>query len=236
MAERIDWGRQSEKGFLASGIDAADRRGRKNEYIDLLQKTALDEVLDLKGDESVLDFGSGSGRISYWIASRVKKVVGLEITPEMVHLAESHRKAQNVEFLLYDGFHFPKFPCQFDLILSVWVLQYIGRDKLKGTISELAQFLRKGRKFCLIEQASDNPTRERPRVKEYLQAFEKSNLECMGHYPIRRSHWWMLYLIRYGFIPKDWFAQIAAWELKKNRKREGTISDYWDFLFLTRKV
>jgi cyclopropane fatty-acyl-phospholipid synthase-like methyltransferase len=40
--------------------------------IDLLQKMALGEILELKGDELVLDFGCGSGRFSYWIASRCK--------------------------------------------------------------------------------------------------------------------------------------------------------------------
>jgi cyclopropane fatty-acyl-phospholipid synthase-like methyltransferase len=83
-----------------------------------LQKAALEEVLELKGDEIALDFGCGSGRFSYWIAPRVKKVVGLEVTTEMIELAEKHRTSENVEFILYDGFHFPVFPYFFDLILS----------------------------------------------------------------------------------------------------------------------
>ena len=70
---------------------------------------ALEEVLELKGDEIVLDFGCGSGRLSYWIAPRVKKVVGLEISPEMIELAEKHRTAENAEFMVYDGLHFPVF-------------------------------------------------------------------------------------------------------------------------------
>lgn len=109
MIKNADWGRRAREGFLASGIDPADRRGHKNDYIDLLQKKALEEVLELKGDEVVLDFGCGSGRFSYWMAPKVKKVLGLEITPEMIDLAERNRTAENVEFLLYDGAHFPVF-------------------------------------------------------------------------------------------------------------------------------
>ena len=120
-----------ERGFLASGIDPGDRRGHKNHYIDLLQKMALEEVLELKGDEIVLDFGCGSGRISYWIAPKVKKVLGLEVTSEMIDLAEQNRTSENVEFMLYDGVHFPVLPSPVDLVLSVGVLQTMRGESLK---------------------------------------------------------------------------------------------------------
>lgn len=235
MTARVDWSQRAEEGFLASGIDSADRRGHKNYYIDLLQKMALEEALDLKGNEVVLDFGCGSGRFSYWIAPRVKKAVGLEITPEMVELAERNRDVENVEFMVYDGIHFPVFPFPFDLILSVGVLQTMRGEILKRTISKLAQYLKKNGRFLLIEQTSDNPKVERPKVEEYLQAFEESKLECLQYYPIRNGRWWMLYLIRYGLIPKGWFRRIAHYELEKRRKEKGYICFYKDFLFLLRK-
>jgi SAM-dependent methyltransferase len=235
LIENVDWGNRAKKGFLASGIDPADRRGHKNYYIDLLQKTALEEVLELKGNEIVLDFGCGSGRFSYWIAPRVKKVVGLEITPEMIELAEKNRTAQNIEFMVYDGLHFPVFPNPFDLILSVGVLQIMKGELLKNTLSGLAQCLKKDRKLYLIEQASDHPKMDRPNIKEYLDAFRELNLECLQYYPIRKGRWWMLYLIRYGVIPKGWFRQIAFYELEKRRREKGYIRFYKDFLFLLRK-
>ncbi len=45
----------------------------------------------------------------------------------------------------------------------------------------------------------------------------------------------MLYLIRYGMIPKGWFRQIAHYELEKRRREKGYIRFYKDFLFLLRK-
>jgi len=235
LVEKVNWERRALKGFLASGIDPADRRGLKNYYIDLLQKMALEEVLELKGDEVVLDFGCGSGRIAYWIAPRVKKVVGLEGTPEMIQLAERNRTADNVEFTLYDGVHFPVLPFEFDFILSVGVLQYMEGEILKRTVSELARYLKSGRKFYLVEQASDNPEVERPRVEDYLQAFKDSKLDCLQHYPIRKGRWWLLYLIRYGMIPKGWFHRMARYELEKRKGGKGLIRFYKDFLFLLRK-
>jgi SAM-dependent methyltransferase len=235
VGKTVAWGNLAQKGYLASGIDPGDRKGYKNDYIDLLQKMALEKVLELRGDETVLDFGCGSGRLSYWIALKVKKVVGLEITPEMIELAEKNRTAQNVEFMVYDGLHFPVFPIPFDLILSVGVIQIMKGELLKRTLSSLAQYLKKGGKFCLIEQVSDNPKVDRPTLKDYLDVFKESKLQRLQYYPIRRGRWWLLYLIRYGLIPKEWFPRIADYELKKRREEGGFTRAYKDFLFLLRK-
>jgi SAM-dependent methyltransferase len=233
--EKPDWGKRAEAGFMASGIDPADRRGHKNLYIDMLQKRALEEVLELNGDETVLDFGCGSGRMTYWLAPRVRKVVGLEVTPEMIRLAEENRKSENVEFMLYDGLQVPDFPDPFDFILSVGVLQIMKREEMARTLFGLVRSLKSGGRLCLIEQVSDNPGIGRPKVEDYLELFEDSRLKCRHAYPIRRGRWWLLYLIRYRLIPKKWLPRIASWELIQCRDKEKRIAYYQDFLFLTEK-
>ena len=235
MADKIDWREQAQEGILASVIDPADRKGHKNYYIDLLQKIALEEMLEIKGYEVVLDFGCGTGRLSYWIAPRVKKVVGLEITPKMIQLAEKNRTSANVAFMLYDGVHFPAFPYTFDLILSVGVLQLMKGEILRKRVSELVEYLKIGGKFCLVEQVSDNPRVSRPRVEDYLQAFKDSKLECLLYYPIRNGRWWLLYLIRYGIIPKKFFPAIARKEILRRRGDKQIISYYQDYLFLLQR-
>jgi SAM-dependent methyltransferase len=235
LTGNVDWGSRAEKGVLASGIDPADQRGHKNYYIDLLQKMALEEVLELRGDEIVLDFGCGSGRMAYWIAPKLKRVIGLEVTREMIQLAEKNRTSANVEFMLYDGVHFPAFSYTFDLVLSVGVLQLMKGEILRKTVSELAQYLRIGGKFYLVEQVSDNPRVSRPRVEDYLQAFKDSKLECLLYYPIRNGRWWLLYLIRYGIISKKFFPAIARKEILRRRGDKQIISYYQDYLFLLQR-
>ncbi|OGP73632.1 MAG: hypothetical protein A2W09_01655 [Deltaproteobacteria bacterium RBG_16_50_11] len=235
MEEEFDWGERARRGFLASGVDPGDRRGYKNAYIDLLQKMALGEVLDLRGNETVLDFGCGSGRWSYWIAPRVGKVIGLELTPEMIELAERHRGAENVEFMVYDGVHFPHLGGPVDLVLSVGVLLTMGEEILRKTIVQLATYLKDGGRFYLIEQATDNPKIGRPSVETYLQSFREASLECLRHYPIRNGCWWLLYLIRYGFIPQRFFPQIARTEIRRCRGKKKRISHYQDYLFVLAK-
>lgn len=235
MSENVDWGKRAQGGFLRSGIDLADQKGHKNHYIDLLQKMALKEVLEFGGDEIVLDFGCGSGRMAHWIAPKVRKVIGLEGTPEMIQLAERNRETDNVEFMVYDGVNFPLLSYSLDMILSVGVLQYMEREALKRTVSELTKYLKKDGRFYLIEQVSDNPKVDRPSLNEYLDAFGSSKMECLQCYPIRNGRWWMLYLIRYGVIPEGWFGQIAHDELEKRRREKGFVRYYKDFLFVLRK-
>ena len=192
-------------------------------------------MLGLKGSEVVLDFGCGSGRLSYWIAPLVKKVIGLEISPEMIDMAERNRTSKNVEFMLYDGVHFPVFQYSFDLVLSVGVLQLIREELLKSTLSSLARCLRKDGMGYLIEQVSDNPKVDRPKVEEYLQAFKESKLECLRYYPIRDGRWWLLYLIRYGVVPRGLFFMIAKREILRRQRERKATSYYQDYLFVLRK-
>jgi SAM-dependent methyltransferase len=235
VSENGDWGRRAQRGFLASGIDPGDRRGHKNDYIDLLQKMALEEALALRGDEIVLDFGCGSGRISHWIAPRVKKVLGLEVTAEMLDLAKQNKTSENVEWMLYDGAHFPALSYSFDLVLSVGVLQIMRGESLKKTVSHLSRYLKSMGEMVLIEQVSDHPGVNRPRLREYLEAFQRAELACIQHYPIRKGRGGMLYLIRYGMIPRSFFHRIARREMACLRNARGPISYYHDYLFVLKR-
>jgi SAM-dependent methyltransferase len=79
--------------------DAFWRRGDK----------VVDEMLDgvglsLNPDDSVLDIGCGIGRITRALASRVKRVYGLDVSSEMLKLAKQHNSdLRNVEWLHGDG-------------------------------------------------------------------------------------------------------------------------------------
>jgi SAM-dependent methyltransferase len=220
---------------MAAGIDPGDRLGRKNAYIDLLQRTALEEVLDLQGGETVLDFGCGSGRLSYWLAPKVKKVVGLEVTPEMIRLAEANRMTPNVEFLLYDGIHFPAFREPFDLVLSVGVLQEMRGEALRKILLDLAGPLGPAGRLCLIEQISDHPGVDRPAVGEYLEAFRKTDLEPVRDYSIRSGRGLLLYFIRYGLVPPSLLPALARREIRRTRDRREAVHYYRDHLFLVRR-
>jgi SAM-dependent methyltransferase len=69
----------------------------------------VDQMFGLVGlsprpDDSVLDIGCGVGRLTRALASRTKHVYGLDVSPEMLKLAERHNPdLRNVEWLHGDG-------------------------------------------------------------------------------------------------------------------------------------
>ena len=56
------WEMRAEKGKLPAVIDPDDLKGRKNLYIDILQKLAVKKALGEDKAKIIIDFGCGSGR------------------------------------------------------------------------------------------------------------------------------------------------------------------------------
>jgi trans-aconitate methyltransferase len=74
--------------------------------------------LNLRGNETILDLGCGSGLTTKELAARVPygKVVGLDSSPSMLETAKAHKTA-NMELLLLD-INYIAFEDEFDVVFS----------------------------------------------------------------------------------------------------------------------
>ena len=99
--------------------------------------------LQLQGNERVLDIGSGDGKVTAEIASKLPTgyVLGVDNSPEMVALAISsfpRNEYANLDFQLADASRLP-FHKEFDVVFSNatlhWVLDH--RPVLQGIITSL---------------------------------------------------------------------------------------------------
>lgn len=54
------------------------------------------EFADLKGDEVVYDLYTGTGTIAQFVASKAKKVIGVEAVPDAIEAAKENAKANNI--------------------------------------------------------------------------------------------------------------------------------------------
>ncbi|KPK78662.1 MAG: hypothetical protein AMJ89_00850 [candidate division Zixibacteria bacterium SM23_73] len=132
------WEKRAEKGKLPAVIDPGDLKGRKNFYIDTLQKIAIQKTLGKGKKEIIVDFGCGSGRFTDILSRRCKFVVGLEITTKMLRIAQKECGNSNIGFVLFDGLNLPMQEHGVDLLASVNVLQYITDDgELKNVLKEI---------------------------------------------------------------------------------------------------
>src|SRR5690242_19665874 len=67
-----------------------------------LEKHACESVLADVEFKSVVELGGGTGKNTSWLAARAKRVVSIELSPEMQAVAKAKLAARNVEFHLAD--------------------------------------------------------------------------------------------------------------------------------------
>ncbi len=91
-----------------------------------------------RGDERVLDSGTGTGALAFAIAPLVREVVGVDLVPEM--LEEARKRAgefPNVSFVEGDVTTLPPGLGSFDLAASVRTLHHVARPEL--AVAELTR-------------------------------------------------------------------------------------------------
>jgi ubiquinone/menaquinone biosynthesis C-methylase UbiE len=217
-------------------LDPADCVGRKNEFIDVLHKTALSNYLSLSGKEQVLDFGVGTGRFTSWLSDKVLSIVGIDVTKEMLYEAKKANLGVNVEVLLCNGTNTPFKDESFDIILSVWVLQHFPDEDFRNAVKHLIRQLKKGGKIFLIEQVSkktsDYYLRRLP--EDYVKKFK--GCRCIIQKPLRRNRSVLQRIVvKIRFIPKMTLPIIAKLELFMTTKKAIPEKGYLDYLFIFEK-
>jgi SAM-dependent methyltransferase len=226
------WEKRAEKGSLPAVIDPGDLRGRKNFYIDQLQKTVIRRALGRAKSGFVLDFGCGSGRFSDLLARNCDFLVGVEITPEMLDMARRECRSANVGFVLFDGLHLPVKDRKLDLAVSVNVLQYVTNDsELDRVLSELRRNLKPSGRLLCIEQVTENKNRWQRSLETYLDSFKRNDFEKLADYPIRKGRFLLLGPIYLGLVPKAWLGAVARLEMLMRRLLWRSSWDYQDHFF-----
>jgi SAM-dependent methyltransferase len=112
----------------------------------------LDTLLGTLGlavapSDHVLDVGCGVGRLTRVLARRAAHVTALDVSPEMLALAQEHNEAlENVEWVLGDGETLTGVEdASMDAVVSHVVLQHIPSAKVQlGYVTEFARVLRPG--------------------------------------------------------------------------------------------
>ena len=72
--------------------------------------------------------------------------------------------------------------------------------------------------------------------QEIVSLFEDEGFELELRVPFRAARWWLLYLIRYGLVPKRFFDRIAEYELRKMKSLKRLPSwQYSNVFYLFKK-
>jgi trans-aconitate methyltransferase len=124
------------------------RSGRQN------VEKMLGRIEELRGGKSkkfklALDYGCGVGRLSYALADHAKQVVGMDVAPSMLRLADTNpKRPKNTEFRLADR-ELSELPSSYDLLVSYIVFQHIPPRVGMPTLRKLLDRLEPGGCFAL---------------------------------------------------------------------------------------
>ncbi|MBN2521552.1 MAG: class I SAM-dependent methyltransferase [Bacteroidales bacterium] len=114
-------------------------------HLDKSYTTLLENIINnLNKEDIVLEIATGTGTLSIKIAKKVKKVIGIDISEEMIKIANKKTeeyKTENVIFLTQDAYDI-NFPAeQFDVIIASNVLHVMVNPA--KAINEIKRVLKK---------------------------------------------------------------------------------------------
>jgi SAM-dependent methyltransferase len=133
------WSRTAEK---LAGLEER-RRAELTEHVR--------RFVQPKGDERVLDVGTGTGAFAFALAPHVRSVLGVDRSAEL--LEEAKRRSQefpNVTFALGDATSLDMVPGSFDLACCGRTLHHVHRPEL--VIAELTRAVRLGGRVLVVDQ------------------------------------------------------------------------------------
>lgn len=90
----------------------------------------------------VLDVGCGSGYGTFYLAKNgVRKIIGIDISPNAMKFAKKHFKLNNLEYIQMDTLNLKFEDNSFDAVISFDVLEHIDEKHQSKFISEIARVL-----------------------------------------------------------------------------------------------
>ncbi|MGH7149471.1 MAG: class I SAM-dependent methyltransferase, partial [Planctomycetota bacterium] len=142
----------------------------------------------LHPDAVVLDVGCGVGRMDAFVAPRVRRLIALDVSGEMLARARARlRHLPNVTFLEGDGSTLAPIPdASVDLVFSHIVFQHVPRRIFAAYLPEVRRVLRAGGDFLLQlpdglgHAPEDPPESDTLNLRFYTEEEARRRLEAAG--------------------------------------------------------
>ena len=123
----------------------------------------LVELLNLTGDESVLDVGCGTGALSVMIADGLNgkgSISGVDLSPRMIVEAgrKAHKLGKQIEYRVASSFALPFDNESFDVVVtSLMYHQLLSWEERVRTVGEIWRVLKPGGRYVAAEFARFTP-------------------------------------------------------------------------------
>ena len=151
---RDDWDRRAKEDarwHIATNSESASAETFHARAVVDVEKFFSGIESSLHEEQDVLDLGCGVGRLAAVLAPRVRSVLGVDVSGEMLDQAKEWcRDMPNVRFLQNDGVSLAGVPDgTIGLLMSYVVLHHIPRWATLGYVGEARRVLRPGGEIVL---------------------------------------------------------------------------------------
>lgn len=212
----MNWDTMASYGDLRSVIDPADVVGHKNRYINMLQHVALSNLMMNVNGTHVLDVGCGIGRF-HDLFVHAGSYTGIDTCEAM-----SPPIVASCDDIPYDDE-------TFDVILSVWTLQY--QKNLCECVEEIKRVLAPGGVVYLIEQIS--PYHHDGVCARWLKEYAFEFEDTLWYKPLLRDNDPFVGIVRRGLIPERLFRTIVPYHIRMTKYLIPRV--YTDYLMFWEK-
>ena len=157
---------------------------RAREQAPLIGERAARLLAPLRGDERVLDAGTGAGALALGLAPLVGEIVGCDIVPEL--LTEAKKLASglpNVSFVEGDIFALPFETGSFDIVGTIRTLHHLGRPE--RAFSELVRVTRPNGRLLVIDQLAPSDPLLALEIDRFERARDPSHARTLSDQDMR---------------------------------------------------
>jgi SAM-dependent methyltransferase len=212
--------------------DPHDRHGFKSFYIETLHAHALRVYVGRRRGVA-LDVGCGYGRMVSLLRELGFEIYGIEPSLQVLHATPDMSSFAGLCNAAMP--HIPFRNATFDLVCLFGVARMVHLLGKADVCKVLPALVRPGGRLVVIDNLRKYDPRYLPETW-FDETFARDGLRPILKVPIRASRWPIIYLIRYGLIPRCWFDAIASWELRRmGRKKRVPRFSYYNYLFVYEK-
>jgi ubiquinone/menaquinone biosynthesis C-methylase UbiE len=139
------------------------------QYVYRYEQENIMELLDIKPGTYTLDIGCGTGIYTNELCEAGARVVGVDISPEMLAIAaeKNRHHGDNVSFLVADAAVLPFEDNSFDLVASISAMEFY--DRPQESLQEMYRVLKPGGHMVVATLNSLSPWSLQRRVKSLLK-------------------------------------------------------------------
>lgn len=123
----------------------------------IMNEVLASHIFELNKDMTVLDLGCGGGRWCVYFAERAGHVIGVDISPSSLKLAEEYARTMhqnNIEFICSNipDFHPDR---KLDLVFMGGVANYLANENFCNTLDTLSLNMRNNAVFIIRDSITD---------------------------------------------------------------------------------